>query len=299
MEPERNYLMVGIIVIALTLGALGFVVWLAGLNKSSDTVQYQIFFAESVNGLAVDSPVKFRGVDVGKVTKIEIPKDMPSRVRVVADLKDGTPIMTSTVAVLQMQGITGTSYIELRAAKAGDPPLAQPIIDGMMTIPAAPSDFQKIVQTVPQMLQKISDLADNLQNFVSPENSTRFANIMTNMEKFSTDVGGDNGSGQSLIQNLAQTAKDIGAAAKSLNEIAVGSRADTKAILKNTAQTMEKIGALAENTQQLSKQGYSDLSALLIEMKKTARDVQSLSRELKENPSQIIIPTQPGGVKVK
>ncbi len=297
MEPKQHYLIVGIFVLLTMLAGIGFVVWLAGFKQHGDFALYQTYVKESVNGLGVGSPVKYRGVEVGKVKTITIPHENPESIRILLEVDARTPITTETVAVLQLQGITGTSYIELKGTTATGQQL-ESSENGVPTIPSAPSEFRQIVDSVPAILEKFSDLADKLGNFASDENSARFASIMTNLDKFSGDVGGENGQGQSLIAELHQTAAAIGQAANSISKIANGSRADTQKILSETANTVEKINGLVENTGKLSQASAQDLHELLLEMKKTARDIQSLSRELKENPSQIIIPAKPNGVKL-
>lgn len=298
MEPEQKYLMVGVFVVAVVAGLLVFAVWLSGLSARGGYDLYQTYFMESVNGLNMGAPVKYRGVDVGKVSKIEIAKDNPANIHIEMQIVRGTPITIGTTATLQMQGITGTSYIELKGALADQPLLKSQYSETIPVIPSTPSQLQQIVNSVPEILQKVSDLTDHLNAFASEENSQRFTNIMTNLETFSKDVGSDGG-GASLMAELRTTSEEIGKAAHALTEIANNSKADTQRILKSTSVTIDKINTLVDSTGQLSQQGYKDLNALLIEMKKTARDIQNLSRNLKENPSQIVIPQQQGGVKAK
>lgn len=299
MEPKKNYLMVGVFVVLLALGMMGFVVWLVGHNNQGDYTTYQTFASESVNGLTVGSTVRYRGVEVGKVTKVEIAKSNPAKIRIEMDILETTPITTSTIAVLQLQGITGISYIELKGRVAkGQPPIQTVGNNKIPIIPSAPSEFRQIVDTVPAMLQKFTELADKLGQFASEDNKNRFDTILRNMEKFSTDVGGEDGSGQSLIGELQAATKEMGKAAAAISEIANNSKDDTKRILDATAQTIDKIGKLTDSTGQLTGKTYADLHQLLLELKKTAREFQSLSRSLKENPSQIIVPARNDGVRV-
>jgi len=297
MEPDKNYFLVGVFVVLFTFGILGFTLWLVGDKNNGKYDIYQTFISESVNGLSVGSPVKYRGVEVGKVTIIEIAKRNLSKIRVVMQILNTTPITTETRAILQLQGITGVAYMELKGGGEGEK-IAARNGERIPVIPSAPSEFRQIVDTVPAMLQKFTELANNLNGFASNENKERFTSILVNLQKFSTDVGGENGSGQNLIEELRQSAKALGDAAKSISDIANNSREDTQRILKTTAETMDKIGKLTDSTGQLTQKSYSDLHDLLLEIKKTARDLQSLSRSLKENPSQVVIPVQSDGVKV-
>ncbi|HEY1095906.1 MAG TPA: MlaD family protein [Alphaproteobacteria bacterium] len=299
MEPKQNYLIVGIFVVMLAIGLTGFVVWLSDANQNNAYKTYQTFVRESVNGLTVGSAVKYRGVIVGKVSKIAISKVDPAKIHIIMQVEEGTPITVGTVAVLQMQGITGISYIELRGAVAGAAAIPLKGKNKIPVIPSARSEFRQIVDTVPDMLQKFTELADKMGGFAKDENQQRFASILQNMDAFSAQVGDADENGKTLAQNMQEAVAAIKQAAAALNGTVEGSREDTRRILKNSVIALEKITKLTETTTQLSQDGYSDLHELQVELKKTARDLQGLSRNLKENPSQVIIPPQSGGVKVK
>jgi phospholipid/cholesterol/gamma-HCH transport system substrate-binding protein len=289
MEPKQNYLQVGIFVVVVVALMVGFVIWLAGFDQKSYTT-YHTYVSDSVNGLAVGSAVKYRGVDVGKVNTIKISKSDPSKIHIIMNVDSDTPITQGTVAILQLQGITGISYIELRNATP-DRPKIVPNSDNMLVIPSAPSEFRQIVDSVPAMLQKFTELANQLNGFASKENQQRFADILVNLQNFSNGVGATNEDGKTLVQELHE-------AVASINDIASNSKEDTKKILQSTSATLDKIGKLSDNTGKVTQQSAAELQQMLLEIKKTARDLQSLSVEIKDNPSKIVIPNQPGGVAV-
>jgi phospholipid/cholesterol/gamma-HCH transport system substrate-binding protein len=292
MEPKQNYLHVGIFVVTIIVAMICFVIWLAGFDQR-DYTTYHTYVSDSVNGLGRGSAVKYRGVDVGKVTIIRISKSDPSKIHIIMDIDTDTPITEGTVAILQLQGITGISYIELKNVQPGKPRLDKNSdSDAMLLIPSAQSEFRQIVDTVPAMLQKFTELANQFKGFASPENQQKFSEILVNLQNFSQGVGATDANGKTLAQELHE-------AVTSINDIATNSREDTKKILKTTAATLEKIGKLTDNTGKVTQQSAADLQQLLVEVKKTARDLQALSGELKDNPSKIVIPNQPGGVTVK
>lgn len=298
MEPKQNYLMVGVFVFTAMLGIIAFVLWMAGAHKGGQYTTYQTFTSESVNGLSMGAAVRYRGVDVGKVTVIEISKRNPSKIHILMDIEEDTPITVGTVAVIQLQGITGVSYIEIKGSVANGQPIEPIGKNKYPIIPSARSEFRQIVDTVPAMLEKFTELANKLGGFASDENQQRFANILINLDAFSTGVGGKDAEGQSLITELQKAVKEMAETAAGIKEITNASREDTQRILKNTAATMEKLSKLTDDTGQLTQKSYNDLHQLSLEIKKTARDLQGLSRDIKENPSKIVIPAQPGGVTV-
>ena len=292
MEPKQNYFMVGVFVLGAMIGIVVFVIWLAGAKQRGDYDVYQTFTTESVNGLSVGAAVKYRGVDVGQVTIIEISKRNPSKIHILMKIEEDTPITKGTVAVIQLQGITGVSYIEIKGAVAGAQKIEPTGKNKYPIIPSARSEFRQIVDTVPAMLEKFTELANKLGGFASDENQQKFATILTNLEAFSTGVGGQNEEGKTLVTELQNAIKEMAETAAGIKEITNGSRKDMQRILDNTAKLTEDAG-------DLTKKSYNDIHQLSLEIKKTARDLQGLSRDLKENPSKIVIPAQSGGVSVQ
>src|SRR5712691_7642628 len=91
METDKHYFIEGLFVIGFTVAAAFAFVWLAGTGHRDD-VTYRIHFAESVSGLALGDPVKFRGVDVGTVKGMAIDPVDPRRVEVDVNLRKDTPV---------------------------------------------------------------------------------------------------------------------------------------------------------------------------------------------------------------
>src|SRR5271154_3606446 len=113
METDKHYLRVGSFVLLTLLAAAVFTIWLVGTYDNSKYTSYRIHFAESVSGLDIGGPVKFHGVQVGKVETMSIdPTDM-RLIRVDISILKSTPVKTDTTASLKLQGITGSVYIEL------------------------------------------------------------------------------------------------------------------------------------------------------------------------------------------
>ena len=108
MESKVKFASVGAFVIVLTLAMIGGALWLSSgkyYRKTYDT--YETYMTESVSGLNLNAPVRYRGVDVGRVRTIMLAPDNVEQVRLVLDVERGTPVKEDTLATLQMQGLTG------------------------------------------------------------------------------------------------------------------------------------------------------------------------------------------------
>ena len=95
METKSNYVMVGAVTLLLLALLAAFVIWLSRTGEG-DKKEYDIFFQQSVNGLAKGSGVSFSGVPVGEIESIELWAPDPDFVRVRIKIKDKVPILLGT-----------------------------------------------------------------------------------------------------------------------------------------------------------------------------------------------------------
>ena len=114
MEREANYVAVGAFILLVIAMAVGFVLWYTDAKDSRDFELYEVYFAGSVSGLDRGSPVRYLGVDVGRVRRLDIDRDNPGRVVAVVEVDRSAPISSATRASLGLQGVTGLLYIDLR-----------------------------------------------------------------------------------------------------------------------------------------------------------------------------------------
>ena len=124
METRSNHVIVGAVVLILLAVLAIFTVWIARLGGAK-THEYDIFFKQSVDGLATGSTVTYSGVPTGQVKKIALWKPDPQFVRVRVSLNEDTPILQGTTATIQ-GSFTGTSTVALDGARKGAPPIVCP-----------------------------------------------------------------------------------------------------------------------------------------------------------------------------
>jgi len=105
MNNKVNYTLIGFLVLAGVAMILGFSYWLLKPTVETETTKYNIYFDESVLGLNIDAPVKYRGIRVGKVSHLRISPTNSERVEVQITILKSTPIKESTVARLTHRGL--------------------------------------------------------------------------------------------------------------------------------------------------------------------------------------------------
>jgi len=179
MYSRINYTLVGLFVLLFGAALLGFGFWLAKYGFEQKYTEYDLYFSEPVDGLTVDSTVKLKGVDVGKVTSIQVlPQDV-ERIRVRIRLNEGTPITRNMYALLKLQGITGLSYVEIDGGSRGAP-LLHSTPGHIAVIPTRPSMIHQLLNSAPRLMKKLERAVDGLEQVVSRSNRERLSEILDN-----------------------------------------------------------------------------------------------------------------------
>ena len=193
METRANHIWVGLVTLLL-LGASAFLtIWIARLNQGALN-EYDIFFKQSVDGLAKGSEVSFSGVPFGQVKEIELWERDPEfvRVRIAVDRK--VPILQGTTASLQ-GSFTGVSTIQLSGAVKGAPAIECPeqnkratCPEGVPVIPTKRSGLGEILSNAPLLLERLATLTERLTMVLSDKNQKSLENILTNTDRLSGNL---------------------------------------------------------------------------------------------------------------
>ncbi|HYP87908.1 MAG TPA: MlaD family protein, partial [Polyangiaceae bacterium] len=162
--------------------------------------QYDIFFPQSVGGLAKGSSVTFQGVPAGQIREIELWRQDPSFVRVRVSLDEGIPILQGTTASISAS-FTGVSTVSLGGAVKGDPRITEPGPEGVPVIPATPGGLGEILASAPLLLERVATLTDRLTRLLSDENQASISSILKNTDRMSAQLAD---SGPELRASLAE-----------------------------------------------------------------------------------------------
>ena len=157
MARKSSHVVVGVFVVFGALLAAALIIWVGASRYFEHGSRYVTFFDESVQGLQKDSPVKYRGVEVGRVEEIRVaPDNRLIEVLMKIDLAAG--VRNNLVAELKTVGITGIVFVELTRLEPGELPAASKV--GFKTdypvIPSRASTIRQVVSKVEEVVDKIS-----------------------------------------------------------------------------------------------------------------------------------------------
>jgi phospholipid/cholesterol/gamma-HCH transport system substrate-binding protein len=295
METKSNHIIVGAVTLLLLALLAGFIVW---LSRASDgaKAEYDIFFQQSVNGLAKGSGVSFKGVPVGQIDKIELWDPDPEFVRVRIKIDKDQPILLGTVATINGVGFTGVSEIQLDGAVKGAPPLTCPAENprsacpaGVPVIPTKPGALGELLNNAPLLLERLSTLTERLTNILSDKNEASIEQILNNVEGISGSLAAQGPELSSAIKQSRLTLKQAGDAADQL-ALFSGSASklldsDGRPMIVELRKTLgaanRSLGAL-ETTLNNANPAIETLNTqTLPEVNQLARDMRELSGSLK------------------
>ncbi len=181
MYSRVNYTIVGIFVLLFGAGMVWSAFWLAkyGVYREFDT--YKLQMTESVSGLSKDSVVKFRGVDIGRVSKININPENIENIEVLLKIRRGVPIKEDMVAHMIMIGVTGLLSVEIDGG-TNEAKTLEPTEEYIPIIPTSPSLMSRATEGIGNLSDKITLLVEQAQKLLTDTNIEKIEKILNNIE---------------------------------------------------------------------------------------------------------------------
>lgn len=287
METRSNHVLVGGVVLAILVAIALFLVWLSGMSGGR-TKEYDILFKQSVDGLNVGSAVSFSGVPSGQIKKIALMKDNPEFVRVRIEVKDETPILQGTTATIAGVGFTGTSQVNLDGAIKGAPPITDIGPEGVPIIPTKQGGLGALLNSAPQLLERISTLTERLTELLSDKNQKSLQGILANVDRLTGDLANR---GPEIAATIAETrvaVKQAGHAAEQIGNLAqtVDGQAgpligDLRKAIASASRSMDSLDTTLKEAkpgvQAFSKQTLPEIGQLVRDLRVMAESLTAVA----------------------
>jgi phospholipid/cholesterol/gamma-HCH transport system substrate-binding protein len=313
MASQRTKFALGLFV-TCGIGVVCFaIIWLGMSEFFEKGRYYTTYFNESVQGLGADSPVKYRGVPIGRVDGITVAPD-GKLIQVVLKIESGQTLDGDTVAQLKSVGITGSMFVELDQKQEGEPDLS-PHFSFPSEYPilaSKPSNINTLMQSIGDALsqtkkmdlegisQKIKRTIDNINQAIADANVKKISKSIES--SFKKTVLSINRIMNKAGRSLDRAENTIGA----LEGIAVAKQNIVKKGIDDFKQTME-------NANRLSKQGVSlvngthdslfllsrHLLTIAQNLEKASENLNRIIELVSDHPSQLIFGKAPVPRKVE
>lgn len=300
MEAKTNYTLVGLAVIILAGALIAAGLWLSVGFEQKKYYTYAVYMREAVSGLNEQAPVKFNGVKVGFVSKIELNQTDPRQVIILLNIQEGTPITAGTAATLISQGITGNSFIGLSTDSSDLTPLVAKANQPYPVIPAKPSIFNQLDKVLKEVSENVNQVSKKLDQVFSDQNIQNFNSTIANMKTFTNTVAANSKQLDHSLKNADLILKNVKKASQDFPELVNNLNAGLIKFEKMSASIINagnKVSSTMDSSKitlnKISQQTLPPVIILLRRLDTIAANIEKISAEMRQNPSVIIRGTTP------
>lgn len=296
-----NYALVGAFVLVLGAVLITVVLWLA--SGGALQKQYELYLAivdESVAGLNLNAPVKYNGVDVGKVREIRLDPVNPERVILLFAIERGTPIKEDTVAVLKTQGLTGIAYVELGGGARDAPLLRATAGNKYPVIRTKPSLSARLENVLTTVLAKLDSTSSNINAILSDENRAALKSALADIATVARTIAARK---DTLDAGMTHAARTFEAASRATAQAGpvidrIGRSADAIEKMGNevartstsAGKTVDTVGA---DVKRFGAETLPELERLLGELSVLSTSLRRLSEQTERDPRGFIFGRKP------
>jgi phospholipid/cholesterol/gamma-HCH transport system substrate-binding protein len=287
----------------MVVALLAFIIWLSQASGETDK-EYDVYFKQAVDGLAKGSVVSFSGVPVGQVESINLEPESPEFVRVRISVQEDTPVLQGTTATIEGVGFTGVSQIQLDGATRGAPPITEAGPHGVPVIPTKPGALGQLLNSAPELLERVSALTARLTELLSDRNQASIAGILDNVERISAslaerspEIAAALAEARIAIREAGQAAHQIGQLAGSTNQLV---NEDGRPLMNDLRQTIQAAEASMKNldailaeakpgVQSLTKQTIPEVGQLVRDLRETSAALRSITTRVEQQGATSIL----------
>lgn len=301
METRANYVVVGAFVVLLLIGIVGAAFWIASSEFNREFAEYDIYFTGSVTGLAQGAPVRYNGIQVGRVVELRIDPQNLQQVRVTIEIDPSTPVKSDAVASLETQGLTGVAFVEIAGGSPEAAALQRQAGQRYPVIASRPSGLQQVVANAPEALARLIEVADRVAAVLDDKNRAALAETLDNVRRFSSVIANRSGDIDSSLGDAAAAVRELRGALTAGNQalselkqlLAKGGEGNEafktldEAAHRLDSLTVHLDAIVQENRQpfrDFGQRGLNELSQLMVDARTLVANLNRVADELQRDP---------------
>jgi phospholipid/cholesterol/gamma-HCH transport system substrate-binding protein len=296
-----NYVWVGAFVLVLGSALIAGVLWLA--SGGAWQKKYDLYLAmedESVAGLNLNAPVKFNGVDVGKVRSIELDRQKPERVNLMLALEHGTPVKVDTVAVLRIQGLTGIAYVELSGGAHESPLLTATEGSPWPVIQTKPSLSARLENVLTSVLAKLDSTSTNINALLSEDNRKAVSSTLADIAVVARTIAARKDSIDTGIVQASRTFEQTARVSAQAGPVIerIGRSADAiekmgQEVARTSVGAGKTVDTVGADLQRFGAETMPELQRLMSELGVLSASLRRLTEQTERDPRGLLFGRQP------
>lgn len=292
MEEKVNFVVVGVFVLALSAALIGGVLWLSSSKSYRASYDiYQTYMHDSVAGLNLDAPVRYRGVEVGRVQEIALAPGNVEQVQLTLAIERGIPVKVDTVAILQVQGLTGIAYVELTGGGRDSPPLQKQANDSYPVIRSGPSLMTRLDSAVTVLLTNLNRTSENLNAVLDEDNRRAVKNTLADLAVLSRTLAARSGTIDDSLAAAAHTLKNVSRLSDELPQLVQRVQRSADAFDRMSGELAHagaRAGSTLDSAQQFSASTLPEVHQLVLELRDLTVSLRHVSDQLEQDPSVLL-----------
>ena len=283
MENRAHALAAGLFTFVLAAALIAAALWFR--REEIGFEQYLVTTTSAITGLKVEAPVRYRGVDVGRVESIRLEPGGSGRVQIRIGVQEDTPITRGTYAQLGYQGVTGLAFVSLNDDGTSTEPLT-PAGGEPPRIEMRPSIFDSGLDLV----ASVKEISARLSDLLNEDNRKMLAKALAGFEQASRQTA-------ALAEKLQGGAADLpalaGDARTALADISRLSRKleERSAAFDRMAASLDKVGVAADS---FNDETVPRVNTLVDQLQRETRALDRVLNALGDNPQSFVFGSQRG-----
>jgi phospholipid/cholesterol/gamma-HCH transport system substrate-binding protein len=297
MENRAHALVAGLFVLLLGAAAAAAAVWLQ--RDAQALAPYVIATTLPVTGLKAEAPVRWRGLDVGRVEALRLDPSAPGQIVVTLGIDPATPVTDATYAQLGFQGVTGLAFVQLNEGATPGRPLAS-AAGAPPRIPLRPS----LLDAGEDLVAAIGEASARVNALLADDNQALVKRTLAGLEQSTLKL-------QRLAEQLEGGTRQLPAliaaaqaAARRTDRLmaeltALTTRLDGK--LDHVAGSVDRVGVAADDAgasaRSVREEAIPRVNALLEQLQRETRTLNRLLTTLSDQPQSVVFghpPRSPG-----
>ncbi|MFK8013966.1 MAG: MlaD family protein [Gammaproteobacteria bacterium] len=302
MKAKTNFVLVGLFVLLLSTALLAAVLWLTTGGPPKDYDFYVTYMTESVSGLSIDAPVKYKGVNVGRVREIGLNPENPEEVRVKMVVLEGTPVKQDTVAELATQGLTGIMNINLTGGSRASAALVPTEGLDYAVIPSRPSLFGRLDDNATDLFGSLIEATGRINRLLDDNNLVTVSAVLENtdvltgrlaaraeeIEVLLDDMRGVVASARRASDALPNLVEQFNSTAGALESMAVSLAAASDTLQASSVDLSQTIESSGRDLRQFTSSALPEATRMVVELRDTAISLRRISESIESDPSQLV-----------
>lgn len=297
METRANYILIGSFMVAVLIGAFGFVFWLAATAESRQNVALRIIYPGPVTGLPVGGSVLFNGIKVGDVKSLDFLPDDPTKVVATVGIKPSTPLREDTKATLNFTGLTGVAYVDLSGGTSASPLLLKEDAQGKVPVLYADrSFFDDIVDGARDVLKRADTTMKTIEDILI-ENKPLINDTIKNVDTFSAALAANSDGIKDFMASIGQASEAFSSLSGRLEKLVDQGERLLAAV------PSDKVTAIVDDLTKFSNslgKASNDIDLLMSDAQSAAQELETFTKKLNEgldNVQKIVKAVKPEDVE--